>query len=217
MKDVNSQQSSLLERQVEAIRGDEPRFNVKYKDESRIHRLLTRIFPVHGDTTTFIYPNVWFQSREEYESMPQHSISTLQHEWVHIKDAVTFFGLSHIRLRLLNVLAFYTLYVMPQLFGIISLVCAACMLLCGCGISSAYCLIGLIFLLPWPSPGRTFIEMRAYRRSHERGAHVLDVLMSLTSSTYYFTTWARSSMLYDALKRSSPYRDEMDDIIKKFQ
>ncbi len=88
---------------VAAISDDVDGFEVCFKEESSFHRLLGLLSVwswstddqgqrVHGymDMTTTMGNKIWFPS-DAYvqENLPAN---TLEHEWVHMKDAQTFFG-----------------------------------------------------------------------------------------------------------------------------
>lgn len=106
---------------VAAISDDVEGFEVCFKDESSFHRLLgffsvwswstndqgERVYG-YMDMTTTMGNKIWFPS-EAYvqEHLPAN---TLEHEWVHMKDAQTFFGWLSFLPAVLNRMLFSVVY-----------------------------------------------------------------------------------------------------------
>jgi len=108
---------------VAAICDDVDGFEVRFKDESPFHKLLgflsfwswsrnDRGERVYGymDMTTTMGNKIWFPS-EAYvqENLPAN---TLEHEWVHMKDAQSFFGWLPFLPAAMNRVLFSILYLL---------------------------------------------------------------------------------------------------------
>ena len=77
-----------------------------------------------------------------WDKQPVESrIATLAHEYVHLKDRKRLGWLFNI------------LYLSPQIFALLAIG----------AIWNSWWLLSLLFLLPWPSPGRAWLEARAYK------------------------------------------------------
>jgi hypothetical protein len=82
----------LFDKVAESIAKDHPSFKIRYKDESRLMRLLAVLaYPFNerfadGYITT-LGSTVYFPSRKDVEQNYTHSADTLAHEGVHIFDA----------------------------------------------------------------------------------------------------------------------------------
>ena len=82
----------LFDKVAESIAKDHPSFKIRYKNESRLMRLLAVLaYPFNesfadGYITT-LGSTVYFPSREDVEQSYAHSADTLAHEGVHIFDA----------------------------------------------------------------------------------------------------------------------------------
>ena len=128
-----------------------PGFRVAYKDEAPSQLLLSLLIKPFvprymTDFTTTLYPKVYFPSRDYPQSYPNLAWKTLAHELVHLWDA------KGKRLR------FSLSYLMPQLLGLGALGALAAPLTPW---ALAYLPLAL-WLLPWPAPWRTKIELRGY-------------------------------------------------------
>ncbi len=105
--------SGTLELFETELRREVPDFQVKFKDESWIQKLIgTLIYPINpmyltGYVTTF-GSTVYFSSKADYLSNPESSLSTLAHEFVHITDSKKD---SYFRLK----------YLFPQVFVLVPL------------------------------------------------------------------------------------------------
>ena len=133
---------------IDCIKADVPKFAIKRKTESLLMRLLSFIlFFNKGFMTTYVttvypamyVPDWWgFQkSREKVE------IEILAHEYVHLYDRKRMWWLFNI------------LYLSPQIFSLFAI---------GALWNLSF-LWFLLCLLPWPSPGRAWLEFRGYRMS----------------------------------------------------
>ena len=120
-------------------------FKIIDKRESALMRVLSfvlffnKVFMTRYITT--IYPKVYVPKLPWAPDKPLGRLSILAHEYVHLKDRQ--------RLGLL----FNILYLSPQIFALLSLG----------AIWNMWWLLTLLFLLPLPSPGRAWLEMRGYR------------------------------------------------------
>ena len=90
--------------------------------------------------TTTVYPKIYVPSTSWWEDDDKFAFSTLAHEYVHLKD----------RKRLGYIFNF--LYLFPQ--NLTFLTAGA--------LWNPWCLLFLLFLLPFPSPGRAWLEYRGY-------------------------------------------------------
>jgi len=95
---------------------------------------------------TTIYPKVyvpkdWGISKSVYQKGLELEI--LAHEYIHLHDR-----------KQMGVL-FNIMYLSPQIFSLLAIL----------AIWNSWFLLCLLFLLPWPSPGRTWLEYRGYKMS----------------------------------------------------
>lgn len=132
-----------------------PDFSVKWKTDSFTQKLLGRILffnPKYmtGYITTF-YPSVYFPSKEQYEENPASSLMVLAHERVHLLDSIRY-GLW-----------FKFSYLLPQvLFVPFLLASVVCLLVHLKLVALILLTLGLVALLPWPSPWRVNWEKHGY-------------------------------------------------------
>jgi len=144
LKDLNL--LKLRVRLVDLINTDISKFTIKRKSESLLMRLLSFVLFFNKGFmkkyVTTIYPTIYvpdwwgFQkSRQELE------LEILSHEYVHLYDR-----------KRLGVL-FNLIYLSPQVFSVLAI---------GAFWNLSW-LWFLLCLLPWPSPGRTWLEFRGYR------------------------------------------------------
>lgn len=92
-----------------------PGFSVKFKDQTFSQKLLGFLaYPFNRDFmtryTTTVYPIVYFPTKDYYESQPRSSVTTLAHEFVHLRDMQA------------NPHWFRLSYILPQLLGILPLI-----------------------------------------------------------------------------------------------
>jgi hypothetical protein len=122
-----------------------PGFDIVDKKKSLRMIFLSRVlFFVPGfmkNFTTVSYPIVYTSSLAEWHANPDRAIVTLAHEYVHLRD----------RKRL--GLFFNFLYMTPQALFVFALLYPY----------SDWFLLFLFCLLPFPSLGRTWAEIRAYK------------------------------------------------------
>lgn len=132
-----------------------PNFSVKWKNESLTQKLLGWLLffnPKYmtGYVTTF-YPSVYFPSKEDYEDNPTSSLMVLAHERVHLLDAIRY-GMW-----------FKFSYLLPQVLFAPLLIASIVCLIGHLKLASLILLVlGLVALLPWPSPYRVNWEKRGY-------------------------------------------------------
>ena len=125
--------------------------------------------------TTVIGKSIYFPN----EGLINHPNTrfTIAHEVVHLLDQ-----------RRLSTPLFLLLYLSPQIFGL--------------GVLSFpwlgyHALWFLLFGLPWPSPGRVYIEARAYgleQSLYQRSGYKIDqkrLIDIFLSPGYYFMSWTR--------------------------
>lgn len=185
-------------RLISAMQNDIPGFEIKYKDESRLQYLIALVSVwswtknddgsrkyKYLEMTTTTGRTIWFMSREYVESsLPT---STLQHEWVHMKDAKTFFGILPFIPSLINIALFNALY---------------------------------ILIFPWPGVFRAYAELRAYRRSMELvdedlKEEALEYYGGQFTGPNYFFMWPFPNHIKKLLKKPSPYKAMMDEVISE--
>jgi hypothetical protein len=132
-----------------------PGFSVKWKTDSLTQKLLGWVLffnPKYmtGYITTF-YPSVYFPSKDRYESNPTNSLQVLAHERVHLMDSVRY-GMW-----------FKFSYLLPQVLFVPLLLASIACLIGHLKLASLILLaLGLVALIPWPSPWRVNWEKRGY-------------------------------------------------------
>lgn len=135
-------------RVIDQIEEDIPKFEIRHKNKSFLMKLLSvvlffnRKFMTNYVTTMYpvVYVPDWWginKARQKAE------IEILAHEYVHLYDRKKMWWL------------FNLLYLSPQIFSLLAIGAFW-------NISFLWC---LLFLLPWPSPGRAWLEFRGYRMS----------------------------------------------------
>lgn len=128
-----------------------PRFRVRFKEESWTQKILSWIlFFNKGYMTRFtttLYPTVWFPKRAEVEANPDWASRVLMHELVHLWDR-----------KRRGYFVFNVAYLFPQIFALGALGALGAIF----ALWHLWFLGFLIFLLPWPSVGRTQIEVRGF-------------------------------------------------------
>ena len=134
------------------IRRRFPDAKIVFKNTSRFMRFLGAIlyffnpkFMTHY--TTVIGTTIYFPSHEWLESNYENALSIISHEYVHMIDESKMpFGI------------YKFMYLFPQILVIFSLFAFL-------AFWNSWCLFFLgflIFILPWPAAGRTWIEARGY-------------------------------------------------------
>lgn len=204
------------DRTLAAITDDITGFRLSFKDKGRMFMIFDRymsriplikhVWSTWVSFTTTFYPRVYFSDIKTWNDKPLASARTLQHEWVHLRDAETFFGLLPKKLRYLNVLLFTIAYVSPQ---VIALLAPLAMMLDPTHNYMWLLLLGALF--PIPSPMRMYAEIRAYRRSRELGADVEHMTEAFTTMKYW-KMWPFKQAVMKLLMETSPYKHEMDEV-----
>jgi len=196
---------------VEAATEDIEGFGIGYKDVDPLQRAITKVM-FWTDYTQFIStnaPKVYFEN-EAY--IRQHwPWKTLEHEWVHLKDADTFFGLLPFMPLWFNRKVFGAAYLFPQILGLGALGAIGAIFFP----PLLACLGCLLFAAPWPAPFRAWAEVRAYRRSIElrpsmEEQKVEEYSKYFTGPDYYFMWPFKQGIRSWLTSGPSPYREEMD-------
>jgi hypothetical protein len=167
---------------------------IKYKDESWEMRVLNSIVKWFNprfmeDYTTVIGNTVYFTSREYVQAHPHDALQVLVHEAVHLLDTKRY-----------SFPVFAFAYLFPQVLAL-----GACL-----SPLSAYFLLFLLFLLPFPAPFRAYFEARAY---------ATDLLLrrrSIENTLRFFTSWDYYKMYpfeNQARKLLQHWKDRPDEII----
>lgn len=195
--------SERWDRLLTAVGKDIPGFRIAYKDESKFQRFLNSIsfFNDYMSGNTTLYPVIYFENRKMVYA--NHPVETLEHEWVHLKDAKTFFGLLPFMPSWVNSKLFYLSYLFPQILavGVLLIPLFPAFFLCA------------FFFLPLPAPFRMWAEIRAYRRSLELSTHKKSSIINYTkhfTSQEYFFMWPFKNQIIRLLQKPSPYKEEMD-------
>jgi hypothetical protein len=176
-------------------------FDIVHKHKSKFHKFIGKIIPRWLTMSTMLFPKVYMSyTDDEIAQYPRAYLRVLQHEWVHLKDAQTFFGLLPSKLKWLNAILFHISYLLPQFLTIIALL----------GFVNPLFFLFLVFALPIPSPIRMWTEVRAYRRSYELGANLDKIIAHFTTSSYYFMWPFKKHITKLITKKSSPYKHQMD-------
>ncbi len=131
-----------------------------------------------------------------------YSYKTLHHEGIHLLDAQTFFNLLPIKLKLFNILLFFITISFPQNLFLLSLL----------GFVNPWFFLFALFVLPFPSPGRAWMELRAYRRSVEIGMDI-DIIVKYFKSHSYYYMLPFPKLVKKLLQKPSPYKEEMDKLL----
>jgi len=148
--------AKLTKRSLKQIRGGVDKLandmgvKVRFKDEWWLMKLLGFILffnPRFMKTvTTTIGNTVAFPTRSFIENDAQY-VRVMIHELVHVGDKNKY-----------GALPFGFLYLVPQIFAVFSLFALGAFW----NLEYLYFLICLLFLAPWPSPGRVWAELRGY-------------------------------------------------------
>lgn len=184
-----------------AIRVGIPKFQAIPKIHHRWSRIIAKVmfWMDYMQAFTASWPNVYLPDRPIEQ---QYKPEKLQHEWTHLIDEETFFGLLKFMPKRFNKWLFFFAYATPQILALLAL-----------HVFVAYnwwWLAALLFLLPLPSPFRTWAELRGYRRSRELGADV-DALVTRFTTVKYWFMWPFKNHIRKLLLKPSPYKDEMDE------
>lgn len=187
------------EKSLAAIQDRHPKFELVQKKHNTFSKIIAKIlfWTRYMYFWTTIYPKLYAPA---VELDAQVRPSTLQHEWVHLEDFATMFGL----------LKFMPWWFNSTIFGLLYLFPLPLVLLAFLAFVNPWWLLALVFALPLPAPFRMIAEMRAYRRSKELGGDVDRIIGHFTGSTYYFM-WPFKKHLRKLLEKPSPYREIMDE------
>jgi len=144
LKDL--QRLKVRVRLIEQINSDIPKFAIERKSESLLMRLLSFVLFFNKDFMTAyvstIHPKVYVPDWWGFQKSRQRAeIEILAHEYVHLCDRKKMKSL------------FSLLYLSPQVFALLAV---------GAFWNLSF-LWFLLCLLPWPSPGRAWLEFRGYR------------------------------------------------------
>lgn len=131
-----------------------PNFEVRYKNENTIQRILGVLLTLFNSaymtefTTTF-YPKVYFPSWRFVTDNADSAWRVLAHEYVHLCDNRD------------SPLGFRARYLLPQLLGVFATLTFLAMWTPWAWLFVVF----FAFFAPWPSSGRTAIELRGYTMS----------------------------------------------------
>lgn len=165
---------------IEAFKRTIP-FRVKYKSASWSQKLIAFLVKWYLPTylthyTTVIGKSIYFPN----ENLLNHPSTrfTIAHEVVHLLDQ-----------RKMTAPLFLLVYLSPQVFALGVL---------GFPWLEYQALWFLLFALPWPSPGRVYLEARAYGLElalYQQAGYTIDqerLVNVFVSEGYYFMSWSRS-------------------------
>jgi len=182
----------LYDALVTSVTRKVPGFKVRFKDECWTQKVVAVLVWIFNRTymtryTTTLYPTVYWPSRKALEGDYLHAFRTLAHEYVHLWDR-----------QYRGWVDFNSSYLGPQLYCLLAL-----------GALGAFwrlwmlaCLIFLPLAYPWPSRGRTSLELRGFSMSVAvavwlYGAATEDAKQSMVSR---FTGWDYYRMWPQALE-----------------
>jgi hypothetical protein len=142
---------SMFESMVVMIQKDIPGFRIAYKDESIFMKQLGSVISMFCPTfmtnfTTTIGTTVYFPSYESVARDYKAAWKTLAHEYVHAWDYAR------------NPVCFALRYIMPQALTVAVLLATFAWV----NLWWLVALLALVAIGPWPSRGRTEIELRGY-------------------------------------------------------
>ena len=171
---------------VQAIHRRYPKFQIKYKDESRVWRMMPKNLRNAATTTG---KTVWYSSRKKAKRNQKAFFRTLAHESRHMSQY------HSTRWR------FFTRYFFPQCTCGLFLVAALVLLLLGHGLWAAVVGgAGLLHLLPWPAPFRLRFEIDGYTMSmacqYWEHGRITEGMKRMTARVlcgwlYYKMVWSR--------------------------
>jgi len=153
-----------------------PGFAIERKDESLLMKILSCFLFFNekfmSRYATMVYPKVYvpkWWGKNKRTAHPELSIMT--HEYMHLLDRKRMGWLFNI------------MYLSPQIFSLLALG----------AFWNRWFLFALLFLLPWPSPGRAWLEYRGYRMTMafqywtKRTKCDIDwIVNQFTGASYYF-------------------------------
>ena len=138
------------------VRPEIPSVKIKYKDESFFMKFLNIFVCLFNKTfmngyITTIGNTVYFPSKKYVEDNEIQAVRILAHEFVHLTDRVRING------KYFN--GVYELcYLFPQCLALLSLFSFLAFI----NIYFLFCLCFLVCLVPFPAPGREYLESRGY-------------------------------------------------------
>jgi hypothetical protein len=178
-----------------------PDTKIKYKCDHWLWKRLPDIFSKRTATTNPLTKTIWMQDRKP-------RLRTLAHEYQHIVDINDMGGI-----------AFSLMYLSPQSRCLLPLV--LCILACGFT-AWAWAIVmaaaAVFCLLPWPSKGRAYLELRGYMMgvaiSHwwgydleDRKRKTIDIMRS----------WLYYKMVWSSLKASELVHDAIENHLEDAQ
>lgn len=132
---------------VSAIKKYNPKVSIKYKDTSKLMKIISLILffnkRFYTEYVTTIWNTIYFSSNKFIKTHPVASSRILLHEFVHVLDANKY-----------SFILFSIAYLLPQILFLLT----PLLLL----INWQVALFGFIFLLPLPAYFRMKLELRAY-------------------------------------------------------
>lgn len=159
------------------IKSYAPNFEIRFKDESKFMKLLSKLLffnkSFSTNYVTTIGEKVYWPTRKSYTP---NSYFTLAHEFVHIMD----YKKSPIK--------FILGYSFPQILSLPFLLLPLLVWF----VPIAYLLPFALFLLPLPSPTRTYYELRGYGMTiksklwNKINPDINHISKNFTSSNYYY-------------------------------
>ena len=159
---------------LSAMEADFPDFKIVSKQDSKLMKFLAKVLFFNKDFmtryVTVIGQTVYVPSKDWMKFNPAAALITLSHEWAHMKD--------NRKWKFLYTLA----YLSPQIFSLVALA--------SLWTGNLWWLGFLAFLLPFPSLGRSELEMRAYSVSMAVAWWVLEQEPDYEKISKYFTSSA---------------------------
>ena len=153
-----------------------PGFRIRPKNDSPLMRVLSFLLFFNkafmDRYITTIYPTVYVPAWwGKHRNMSFSELGIIAHEYVHLMD----------RKRLGWI--FNLLYLSPQIFSLLMLA----------AFWNSWFLLAVLFLLPWPSPGRAWLEYRGYRMTmayyywmRKEKCNIEMLVDEFTGSNYYY-------------------------------
>ena len=194
-----NQQAAVREALEKHVRENIPGFEVIEKSQSPMMRFLDNVlFFVKGFMTSFTttsYPKIYVPSMTRWDTNHTNTISVLAHEYVHLKD----------RKRLGWFFNF--LYLSPQILSVFALLAPL----------NLWFLLFLLFLLPVPSPGRAWAEVRGYRMTIAAyywlvaGKYNLDHVVGHFVGPNYYWMWPFKKYVRNLFEKE--YENIQNDIL----
>lgn len=167
-----------------------PKFRLRSKKDSTLMQLLAVALFFNKDFldryVTTMYPEVYVPDLP-WDRPIESRISILAHEYIHLKDRKRMGWLFNI------------LYLSPQIFSLLAIG----------AVWNIWWLLALLFLLPLPSPGRAWLEFRAYKVSIAlhwqltgRRINLFWLQSQFTKSNYYWM-WPFKKMIERHILRAA--------------